>query len=134
MPASSFFDSSVLLYIVTSDDWRSEIAANLLISGGVVSVQVLNEFVNVSRRKFRQEWKEIEEDLRDIRRFCGPIVPITLATHEAALRIAQRYGYRIYDSLLLAAAIESGCTTLYSEDMQDGQVIGSLTIRNPFAP
>jgi predicted nucleic acid-binding protein len=56
----------------------------------------------------------------------------TIETHEAALRIAARYGYQIYNSLILAAALEAGCTVLYSEDMQDGQKIDSLTIRNPF--
>ena len=62
-----------------------------------------------------------------------PPLPITLATHEAALGIAARFGYRIYDSLIIASALEAACATLYSEDMQDGQVIeGRLTIRNPF--
>jgi predicted nucleic acid-binding protein len=54
-------------------------------------------------------------------------------THDQALRIAERYGFQIYDSLIVAAALEAGCTTLYSEDMQDGQSIDTLTIRNPFA-
>ncbi len=51
---------------------------------------------------------------------------------DEALKLAARYGYRIYDALILAAAIETGCDVLYSEDMQDGQHIGALTIRNPF--
>ncbi len=69
-----------------------------------------------------------------IRVLCPAPVPITIETHEAALRVAQKYGYQIYDALVIAAALEAGCDTLYSEDLQDGQVVldGQLTIRNPF--
>jgi predicted nucleic acid-binding protein len=133
MSAKTFFDTSVLVYVVTKSDWRAPIAAALLRAGGVISIQVLNEFVNVSRKKMRQDWDAIKQDLEDIRHLCDPVLPVTLATHEEGLRIAQRYNYRVYDSLMIASAIESGCSTLLSEDMQDGQIIGSLTIRNPFA-
>jgi len=133
MPARAFFDTSILVYIVTDDDRRSEIAANSLKSGGSVSVQILNEFVNVIRRKYRLDWDRLGRALQDIRNSSEAVLPMTLATHEEGLRIAQRYGYRIYDSLVIASAIEAGCATLYSEDMQDGQTIGSVTIRNPFA-
>jgi predicted nucleic acid-binding protein len=61
-------------------------------------------------------------------------VSITVETHDVALRIAQQYGYHIYDALVAAAALEANCEMLYTEDMQDGQVIDDqLTIRNPFA-
>lgn len=60
-------------------------------------------------------------------------VPITGQIHEAALQVAMRYGYHIYDALVVAAALDAECNTLYSEDLQAGQVIdGQLTIRNPF--
>jgi len=133
MSAKTFFDTSVLIYVVTKSHWRSQIAAGRLRGGGVISTQVLNEFVNLSRKNMQQDWGAIKQDLEDIRRLCDPVLPVTLATHEEGLRIAQRYGYRIYDSLMIASAIESGCSTLLSEDMQDGQTIGSLTIQNPFA-
>jgi predicted nucleic acid-binding protein len=59
---------------------------------------------------------------------------MTAETHDAALRLAMRHGFHIYDALIIAAALEAGCSTLYSEDMPSGQVIdGRLTIRNPFA-
>ncbi len=132
MPADVFLDTSILLYMVTGEDPRAEVAELVLRAGGVVSVQVLNEFINVARRKYAMDWTEIEIAIVGIRRLCDSVVPITIHTHETGLYIAQRYGYRIYDSLLLAAAIEAGCRTLYSEDMQHGQKIGSLTIRNPF--
>ncbi len=63
---------------------------------------------------------------------CPDPLPTTITTHNLALEIAARYGYRIYDSLVIAAALEASCDTLFSEDMQDGQKIGNLTIRNPF--
>jgi predicted nucleic acid-binding protein len=77
-------------------------------------------------------WENIVEALAAVRVLCAAPVAITVDTHDAALRIAQRYGFHIYDSLIVAAAIEAGCTTLYSEDMQHNQTIGSLTVRNPF--
>ena len=133
MPDNVFLDTSVILYMLAEDDPRSLISEAVLIEGGVISTQVLNEFVNVARRKYLRSWEDIQSTLTNVRQLCAPVLPITIRSHEAALQIAQRYGYRIYDSLLLAAATEAGCTTLYSEDMQDGQTIGTVTIRNPFA-
>lgn len=132
MPAEVFFDTTILIYSVKRDDARAAAAETLLAEGGIVSVQVLNEFVAVARRKLRMPWGEIEEALAYIRALCGRPVPLTVDTHEAALRIAQRYGYHIYDSLMIAAAHEAACTILYSEDMQHGQRIGSLRLKNPF--
>jgi len=129
---TAFFDSSVLLYTLEKQDPRSEIARRLLLDGGIISVQVLNEFTYVSRRKLKLGWPLIENSLSLIRRLCPQARPIDIETHELALQIAQRYGYTIYDSLIVASAIEAGCTMLYSEDMQDGQRIGSVTICNPF--
>jgi predicted nucleic acid-binding protein len=128
---SPFFDSNVLLYAVKPEDPRAEPARLLLAGGGIISVQALNEFTNVARRKLGQSWSEVNEKLGAIRILCE-VTPITLATHERALSIAERYGYRIYDALHLAAALESGCSVLYTEDMQHGQEIEGLTIRNPF--
>jgi predicted nucleic acid-binding protein len=133
MPAKPFFDTNVLIYSVAENDARSETAEALLASGGVVSVQVLNEFVAVARRKLEMPWSEVTEALAAIRILCPSPVGMTIDTHDAALRIAQRYGYHIYDALVAAAALAANCDTLYSEDLQDGQVIDDqLTIRNPF--
>jgi predicted nucleic acid-binding protein len=132
MPAEVFFDTTVLIYMATRDDPRVTVAEELLRAGGIVSVQVLNEFVSVARRKMRMQWKTVEELLSALHDLCGEPVPTTAELHRAALHIAKRYGYQIYDSLMIAAAQDAGCTTLYSEDMQHGQRIGSLTIRNPF--
>ncbi len=132
MPARVFFDSSVLIYTLSRSDPRSAVAFELLDHGGVISVQVLNEFANVASKNLRLDWHRIEQILDEIRACLEPPVPVTLSIHELALAIARRYQYTIYDSLLIAAALESGCTTLYSEDMQHGQAIGPVTILNPF--
>ncbi len=63
---------------------------------------------------------------------CPKVASVTCETHEKALEIAEKFGYQIYDSLIIAAADEAKCKTLYSEDMNDGQMIGGVTIRNPF--
>jgi predicted nucleic acid-binding protein len=125
------FDSNVLLYLTSTDQAKAEQAENLVKAGGTVSVQVLNEVAAVARRKFRMEWSEIRELLWIIREVCE-VEPTTIDTHERGIAIAQRFGYRIFDSLIIAAALDAGCTTLYSEDMQHGQRIETLTITDPF--
>ena len=132
MPADCFFDTTILVHAVTQGDRRTEIAEELLVGGGCISVHVLNEFVAVARRKLRMPWKEVLEATTVIRTLCEAPLPLTVEMHEDALRICQRYKYHVYDSLVIAAALESACTVLYSEDMQDGQIIDSLRIRNPF--
>jgi len=133
MSASAFFDTNVFVYTVVQDDPRSQQAEDLIAEGGTVSVQVLYEFAEVARRKAKMPWDEIRFAIENIKALCPDPLPITLDTHGEALAIAERYSYRIYDALIVAAALEARCTTLYSEDMQDGQVIdGRLTIRNPF--
>jgi predicted nucleic acid-binding protein len=132
--ALPFLDSCVLIYALSEGDERAPIAEELLASGGIISVQVLNELASVARRKLTLSWPEVRQALESVRVLCEPPVPISLETHASAVEIAERYGYHIYDALILAAALEAGCRVLYSEDMQHGQAIGSLTIHNPFPP
>jgi predicted nucleic acid-binding protein len=134
MTSRAFLDTNVLIYATLSSDPRSNIARDLLSQRSVISVQVLNEFANVARRKLRRSWPDVIQALTAIRTLCLPPRPLTVATHETALSIASRRGYQLYDALIIAAALEADCATLYSEDLQDGQIIGKrLTIRNPFA-
>lgn len=128
-----FFDTTILIYAVSQGDPRTAVAESLLAAGGHIGVQVLNEFAAVARRKLNMTWEEIEDALAAVRTLCESPAPLTIEIHDAALRIAAQYGYRIYDALILAAALDAHCDTLYSEDMQDGQRIGDLVIRNPFA-
>ena len=75
----------------------------------------------------------IGDALAAIRELCPSPLPLTIDTHDAGVRIAAKYGLPFYDALIAAAALEAECTTLYSEDFQDGQVLeGRLTVRNPF--
>jgi predicted nucleic acid-binding protein len=97
-----------------------------------VSVQVLNEFVQVCRRKADLSWDEILRSLQTIKDLCGRAVPITMETHELAVDISRRYRFHIYDSLIVAAAIEARCARLLTEDLQHGQVVEGLRIENPF--
>jgi predicted nucleic acid-binding protein len=133
MPAKDFLDTNVLIYAVAKNDARAAKAEALLASGGMVSVQSLNEFVSVARRKLGMSWKDVKELLELIGVLCPKPVPVSLEIDKAALVIAEKYGYGIYDALIASAAIAAGCKTLYSEDLQDGQIINrQLTIRNPF--
>jgi predicted nucleic acid-binding protein len=133
MIGRAFFDTNVFVYAVVQDDPRSQRAEELIADGGMVSVQVLNEFADVVRRKAKMPWDELRFAIENIQSLCPNLLPVTTDTHREALAIAERYGYRIDDALIVASALEGSCTILYSEDMQDGQVIdGRLTIRNPF--
>ena len=133
MSDKPFFDTNVLVYVVAQKDDRSDRAEALLASGGMISVQVLNELAHVSRRKLRMSWKEVDDVLAAIRVLCPSPRPLTSDTHDAGRRIAARYGYSMFDGLIVASALEARCDILYSEDLQDGQAIdGRLTIRNPF--
>ena len=128
-----FPDTNVVLYAFRQGDPRSLRAEILLAAGGTVSVQVLNEFVNVARRKLNKRWEEVRRALGILRVFCPDPAPVTIETHDRAVQIAERYGYSIFDSLIVAAALERQCEILYSEDLQAGQVIeGRLRVRNPF--
>jgi predicted nucleic acid-binding protein len=128
-----FLDTNVLVYAFAVGDRRSETAEALVAAGGVISVQVLNEFVNVSRRKLGRDWAEIESATGVLRVLLDPPLPLTLELHETAVVLARDHGFAFYDALIVAAASRAGCVTLYSEDMQHGQTIDGLTIRNPFA-
>jgi predicted nucleic acid-binding protein len=131
MPGN-FFDTNVLIYLASSDRTKADQAENVLARGGAISVQVLNEVANVTRRKMRMTWHETHEFLTLIRGL-STVHPIGLDTHETGLMLAERYSLSIYDAMIVAAALHANCDTLWSEDMQDGLVIeGCLRIANPF--
>jgi predicted nucleic acid-binding protein len=126
-----FIDTNVLIY-AQQNGTKADRARALLARGGKLSVQVLNEFAAVSRRKLGKDWREIAGALDDALVLLGPPLALTLDLHVAARKLAETYRLSVCDALIVAAAIEAGCDTLYSEDMQHGQVIGSLRIQNPF--
>ena len=129
--AEVFFDTNVLLYLLSNDAARADRAEALLAAGGVVSVQVLNEFASVASRKLMMTIPEVREILSTVRSVCV-VKPLDIETHDLGLEMAERYGFSIYDALIVAAAVRAGCAILYTEDLQQGQVIEKLQIRNPF--
>ena len=131
--AESFFDTNILLYLLSGESDKADRAEVVLVKGGIISVQVLNEFAAVASRKLGMSYPEIREALETIRWVCK-VEPLTLQTHGLGLQIAERYGFSVYDSLIVASALMAGCKTLYSEYLQHGQFIdGRLVIQNPFA-
>lgn len=129
----TFFDTNVLLYLLSGNVAKADRAERVVASGGFVSVQVLNEFASVAFRKLKMTYPEIRDALEPIRTVCK-IVPITFDTHDLGLQVAERYGFSVYDALIVASALLAGCEILCSEDLQDGRRIDEkLVIRNPFS-
>jgi predicted nucleic acid-binding protein len=131
MPGS-FFDTNVLVYLASGDTAKADRAEAVIAAGGAISVQVLNEFTNVARRKMRMSWADLHGFLGTLRGLLT-VHPLTLEVHETGLALAERYGFSVYDAMIAASALHAGCDTLWSEDMQDGMVLGEgLKIINPF--
>ena len=127
-----FFDTNVLLYLLSEDPKKADRAEALVRQGGAISVQVLNEAANVARRKMRMDWRETREFLGALRGLLT-VAPLTLETHELGLDFAERYALSTYDAMIAAAATLCGCARLWSQDMQDGMRIGErLRVANPF--
>ncbi len=128
---TAFFDTNVLVYTTTNDPRKARAEA-LLERGGIVSAQVFNEFVNVARGKLRKSWSEIDAAIDQFSIIFHEIAPLTRRTNALARALARDHGFAFYDALIVASALEAGCDTLFSEDMQHGRTIGALTIRDPF--
>jgi predicted nucleic acid-binding protein len=132
MPAPPFLDSNILIYAY-SDDVRSTSAQLLCERPHTLSVQSLNEFANIARRKLHFDWDIITAALIDVVTLADRMVPLTFELHEQGVVVARRYRLQVYDAMIVAAALQADCEILYSEDMHHGLVIEErLTIRNPF--
>jgi len=130
--AANFFDTNTLVYLVSADEAKAAQAEELVAQGGVISVQVLNEFANVGRRKMRLEWSELRTILDTLQNLFE-VQALTVETHQTGLQIAERYKLSIYDAMIVASALEAGSETLWSEDMHHGlTVMDRLHIANPF--
>ena len=127
----AFFDTNVLLYLIGPDLIKADAAQDLVSKGGTISVQVLNEFAAVAIRKYRIDWTRIRDVLATFRAAFA-VLPLSVQVHENGLDLCERYKLGFYDALIVAAALQSGCKILFSEDLQHGQTIGGLTIHNPF--
>ena len=130
--SDDFFDTNVLLYLLSEDTEKADRAEALVRRGGGISVQVLNEAASVMRRKLKMSWRETREFLALVRGLLD-VAPVTLKTHDLGLDFAERYGLSIYDSMIAAAAALNGSARLWSQDMQHGMRIGEgLRVENPF--
>jgi predicted nucleic acid-binding protein len=131
MPGS-FLDSNIVLYLASEDLAKADRAQELVAEGGTISVQVLNEIANVSRRKMGLSWAETRNFLLMIRGLLE-VKPITIEIHDVGINLAEQYQLSVYDSMIVSAALSAECDTLLSEDLQDGLLInGRLRVLNPF--
>ena len=129
-----FFDTNVLLYLLSPDARKADIAEHLVSLGGTISVQVLNEFTQVARRKFRMSASDVVIVLSLLRRTLK-VEPLTEATHDLGVDLSVKYSLSIYDAMIVASGLSCGATKLYSEDMQSGLLVEKrLRIENPFVP
>ena len=104
MTTDVFFDTNVVVYLVDADTAKADRSEAILKAGGYVSVQVLNEFIRVATAKKKYTIAEAKEVLATVRSTCS-VLPLTLETHEHGVRIADRYGYSIFDCMIIAAAL-----------------------------
>lgn len=131
MPGN-FFDTNILVYLASGDAVKADRAESVIARGGDISVQVLNEVSNVARRKMQMSWAETRAFLDTLRSLLT-VHPLTVQTHENGLDLAERYGLSIFDAMIAASALQAGCKTLWSEDMQHGMTLDAgLRIVNPF--
>ena len=127
-----FLDSNVILYLLSADARKADKAEALLAQQPCISVQVLNEVTSVCRRKLGMPWPEVQDLLLAVKASCM-VLPLTVDTHAQAVSIAHQHQLSFYDAHIVATAIQSGASTLMSEDMHEGLVVGPIKIQNPFA-
>jgi predicted nucleic acid-binding protein len=135
MLAKVFLDTNILIYFYIGDDeTKRSIVCNLLDNNDCfTSIQALNETSNVLFVKFKLDSIKIKKYLDNIESVCNNVLPVRRDTINTALEIKDRYGYSFFDCLMLSSALEGNCQVIFSEDMNDGQIINnSLKIVNPF--
>ncbi len=137
--SGEFIDSNVFVYLFDDVDERKRGIADGIVesalkeSGASISFQVVQETLNVVTRKLPEPMTAEDAGLF-LDRVLAPLWRVwpSPALYRRALGVQARYRYGFYDSLIVAAALDAGCTRLYSEDLQDGQKIEGLEIENPF--
>lgn len=139
MSAADFLDSNVLVYALDAAGGSKSTTARRLLetahreSTAIISFQVVQETLNVVGRKFSRIAQPVDSEAI-LREVLGPIWKVmpSVEIYSRALDIQARHAFSFYDSLIIAAALEAGCTRLFSEDLQHGQQIDGLTVENPF--
>jgi predicted nucleic acid-binding protein len=139
MHAKYFIDTNVFVYSFDDRQPQKKEKALALIrealrtSMGMISTQVIQEFLNVATQKFAVPMK-IEGAKEYLRLVLNPLCQVypNMALYESCLELQEETKYSFYDAMILAAAVQGGCASLYSEDLQDGQEIRGVTVANPF--
>lgn len=134
MSDSVFFDTNILVYAHTDSDLTKQKIAQELIAANhsFVSTQILQELSNILHRKFNQPWDDITKVLSEVSQNNIMYVNIEGNILQAC-QLAARYRYSFYDSLVISSALSCNSKILYSEDLQNGQIVNELlTIINPF--
>ena len=131
--AREFVDTNIIVYAFSTAP-KTVVATSILRRNCETSIQGLNEFVSVARRKLKMDWNELDQALHAIQILFRQIHPLDHDTHKRAVALARMHNFHIYDALMIASALASGCDTLYSEDLQHGLMLDKqLEIINPFA-
>ncbi len=114
---------------------RALIDAALRTQKGIISTQVLQEFLNVASTKFERSLS-MQDCYRYLDSVLAPLCEVfpSIALYRSALELQADTRYSFYDSLMIAAALHADCDTLYSEDLRDGHNVRGVTIKNPFQP
>ena len=137
MNADFFLDTNVFVYMFDeTDDPKRTSAENLVQQAleereGCISYQVVQETVNVLSGKLNASPHQVRRIFEHVLLPLWRVNPSERLYHRS-LDLQSRYRYGFYDSLIVAAALESGCKILYTEDLHQGQQVDDLTIRNPF--
>src|SRR5215203_5010876 len=139
MSAECFIDTNLFIYQLEASDESKSATADRIICKGIetrnacISFQVVQECLNIILRKAEVSLST-DEAKQYLVHVLAPLfrVPASFSLYRRALDLQTRYRYGFYDSLVIAAALDAGCTRLYSEDLQDGQRIEGLTVENPF--
>lgn len=131
MTVKIFADTNIAGYLIAHEGDKRDQAKAIFRDRPTISAQVVNEFINVCRKKARLELP-VAYELAEGLIATSQVVPVTVETVVSAMTIARRYRFSHWDSLIIAAAVQANCDILYSEDMQHGQTIEGLRIINPF--
>ena len=134
MSGKVFIDTNILVYLYSEDEPGKRLKSQTLLedTDSIISTQILNEFANILLMKFKIDQESVSKSILELSEKFTVVIP-GLSAILKALSISKRFGYSYYDSLVIATSLENGCAVLYTEDMQNSQIIDdALTIVNPF--
>ena len=135
MSDKAFFDTNIFIYLYADNERDKQTISKEIVNKAdkcITSTQILNEINNVMIKKWRMPTEAVKTIQRDVRRI-SEVMYINEDTIDKAVDLTDRYGFSYYDCLMLASALESDCDIIYTEDMNDGQMINdTLKIANPF--